>query len=53
MDAPEVAKNRCKLNGPWTQPPDRNVQRVLAALGVIPPENWNAAAESLYKNGSR
>jgi hypothetical protein len=47
----EVKKDRCKLNGPWTRSEDRNMHRVLTAIGAIPPEHHEAAATGLYKEG--
>jgi hypothetical protein len=47
----EVKKDRCGLNGPWTRHADRNLQRVLAAMGAIPPEAWDHAAQALYDVG--
>src|SRR5262249_4301442 len=47
----EVKKDRCKLNGPWTRPEDRNMHRVLTAIGVVHPGERDAAAEALYTSG--
>lgn len=47
----EVKTSRCALNGPWTRREDQNVQRVLAAIGCLPPNLCDDAAESLYSKG--
>ena len=47
----EVKTGRCALNGPWTDPDHQNVQRVLAAIGSLPREQIEQAAESLYRAG--
>ncbi len=48
----EVKRDGCKLNGPWTRPGDRNMQRVLTAIGVVHPEEQETAAEALYASGA-
>ena len=47
----EVKKDRCKLNGPWTRRDDRNMHRVLTAVGAVHPREQDAAAEALYTSG--
>jgi hypothetical protein len=47
----EVKRDRCNLNGPWTRPEDKNMHRVLTAIGAIHPQEQDAAAESLYQTG--
>jgi hypothetical protein len=47
----EVKTGRCKLNGPWTRRNDRNVQRVLAAIGAVPSADWDEAAQAIYDHG--
>lgn len=47
----EVKTGRCRLNGPWTQPNRKNMQRVLRAIGAFPDERIDEVAESLYKSG--
>lgn len=47
----EVKTKRCDLNGPWTKPPDRNIQRVLTAVGAIQTQELDTAADSLYRTG--
>lgn len=47
----EVKQDRCALNGPWTRRGDENMQRVLAAIGVIPSEERDTAARALYEKG--
>ena len=41
----------CALNGPWTDPERRNIQRVLAAIGCLPPQSIEPAADALYRSG--
>ncbi len=47
----EITRQKCKLNGPWTNPEKRNVNRVLAAIGCIPPEHIAEAADAVYQTG--
>lgn len=47
----EVTRGHCKLNGPWTSPEKRNIQRVLRAIGVLPLEDVDFVAEKLYEQG--
>ena len=47
----EVKRGLCNLNGPWTSPERRNIQRVLRAIGVLPLEDVNFVAEKLYEQG--
>ena len=47
----EVKASRCKLNGPWTRRKDQNMQRILQAIGLIPPSEINSAADNLYNRG--
>jgi hypothetical protein len=41
----------CTLNGPWTQQDRRNVHRVLAAIGCLPPDRIEPAAADIYVAG--
>ena len=47
----EVTRGHCKLNGPWTAPPKKNIQYVLSCIGAFPPESLDSIAESLYDRG--
>lgn len=42
----------CRLNGPWTRKPDRNMHRVLYAIGAFPSERVPEIAEALYSHGA-
>lgn len=48
----EVKTSDCKLNGPWTRPDDRNMNRVIKAIGCIPSASVDAASQSLYRTGA-
>ena len=47
----EVKHGLCRLNGPWTNPPDENMHHVLHAIGAFEADNVPEVAESLYENG--
>lgn len=47
----EVKAKRCQLNGPWTKPDRRNMQRILGAIGVFPEQGLEAVARQLYGVG--
>jgi len=47
----EVKTGRCALNGPWTSPDRQNVHRVLAAIGCIPHNRIDLAAQEIYRTG--
>lgn len=48
----EVKTNQpCTLNGPWTRPDRKNVHRVIAAIGCLPPDQIDAAAAEIYRVG--
>lgn len=47
----EVKASRCALNGPWTDPNRKNLHRVLAAVGCLPQERIDRAAEEIYRAG--
>lgn len=48
----EIKTGRCALNGPWTNEEDQNIHRVLAAIGSLPAEVIDEAANSLYGTAS-
>lgn len=39
---------RCKLNGPWTNPDRKNVNKVIKAIGAFPPDLVDDVSTSLY-----
>ncbi len=45
------AKQRCSLNGPWSNSDRQNVQRVLVAIGCLSGEEIEAAAKAIYETG--
>jgi hypothetical protein len=45
----EVTRGECKLNGPWTNRPAKNVEYVLGALGFLTPKMNQRVASSLYE----
>lgn len=47
----EMKPGKCEFNGPWTRPGDRNLVRVLEAVGVVADDEVDAAAEDLYVRG--
>ncbi len=47
----EVKASRCKLNGPWTKQNEQNMQRVLRAIGLVPFNEIDTAADNLYQKG--
>ena len=47
----EVKTGLCLLNGPWTRPERRNMERALAAIGPLPRDTRRLAATSLYESG--
>ncbi len=47
----EVKSGRCRLNGPWTRPEDKNVGHVLRALGCVTPELLKTLSADLYQFG--
>lgn len=47
----EVKRGMCDLNGPWTRPSDKNMQRVLGAIGAFPQEEIEDLARALYEDG--
>ena len=48
----EVKTNQpCTLNGPWTRQDRRNIHRVLAAIGCVPPDRIETAAADMYRAG--
>lgn len=47
----EVKSETCKLNGPWTNPNNQNMQLALAAAGPFPKDQNDKIALSLYDYG--
>jgi len=47
----EVKRGQCALNGPWTNPENRNIHRILNAIGCIPRSKIKMAAKNLYESG--
>jgi len=47
----EVKQSRCGLNGPWTDPQARNMEKVLAAVGAFPSDSWEEVASCLRRCG--
>jgi hypothetical protein len=41
----------CRLNGPWTDKDDGNVDRVLAAIGCVSPDQIQEVATAIYGAG--
>ncbi len=39
---------RCTINGPWSNPPRENLPRTLRAIGCIPNNRVDDAANQLY-----
>ena len=42
----------CRLNGPWTDEDQRNVDRVLAAIGCLHEDKIRTAATAIYEIGA-
>lgn len=47
----EIKTGRCALNGPWTDPTKKNMERVLRAIGCVNDQGVQQAASCLYENG--
>ena len=47
----EVTKVKCKLNGPWTDPTEKNMDRVLRAIGAFDNATMSEVAKKLYQDG--
>jgi hypothetical protein len=47
----EVKTSNCNLNGPWTDPLRRNMQRVIRAIGTFQRDLTDAVAGKLYEKG--
>jgi len=47
----EVKHGLCRLNGPWTNPEDENMQRVLYAVGAFDSHRAPEVAQALYQAG--
>lgn len=48
----EIKTGRCALNGPWTNEENQNINRVLAAIGSLPADMIDEAANALYAAAS-
>lgn len=46
----EVKAGTCAINGPWSRPEQRNLQRVLSAIGILPPNLIESTAVNLYNS---
>lgn len=47
----ETKSTRCTLNLSWREPAKENMQKVLSAVGVLPPDQVDAASAGLYQDG--
>ncbi len=47
----ETKVDRCALNASWRHSAKENMQKVLCAVGALPPDQVEAAAAGLYKYG--
>jgi len=47
----EVKTGTCNLNGPWTEPDKKNMQRVVRSVGAFPLEERDKVAVALYEEG--
>ncbi len=47
----EVKTGICRLNGPWTNPKRKNINRVLFAMGAFHKDGVDDVALSLYERG--
>lgn len=48
----EVKTNQpCTLNGPWTRRDRQNIHRVIAAIGCLPHDQIDSAADDMYRVG--
>lgn len=47
----EVKTSECRLNGPWTDPERRNMQRVAKSIGCVTDAAIAEACQSLYQTG--
>jgi hypothetical protein len=48
----EITRGTCKLNGPWTDPANENMQYVLHTIGAFHPVEINAIVQSLSRSGT-
>lgn len=48
----EIKTGQCNLNGPWTDPDKRNMNRVLQALGAFSKEEIDQVSDDLYSQAS-
>jgi len=47
----EVKRGQCALNGPWTNPRDQNMYRILRGIGCFEEREMKIAALALYQKG--
>ncbi len=47
----EIKNGMCDLNGPWTKPKEKNMQRVLKGMGVFEQDIIDTVADKLYRVG--
>ncbi len=47
----EVKTGKCDLNGPWTNPAGKNMERVIRAIGIVPKQNVDQISRELYNFG--
>lgn len=47
----EVKTGRCSLNGPWTNPSEENMHRVLSAIGCLPQSEISRVSGELHIKG--
>jgi len=47
----EVKKGKCNLNKTWIKPKNRNMERMLRAIGAFPKDEINNIADKLYDYG--
>jgi hypothetical protein len=47
----EVKRGRCSLNGPWTKPHNKNMHRILRAIGCFEDCEIKRAASAIYESG--
>jgi hypothetical protein len=47
----EVKTGLCNINGPWTNPCRRNVNKILSAIGLFSETRVDTVAQDLYQRG--
>jgi hypothetical protein len=47
----EVKRGLCALNGPWTDPDEKNMHSLLRAIGIVPNDEVESVADALYATG--